>query len=627
MSIAGVFAEDGAEGVRRALRALSYSGGDGEIAVSGPAVLGAVNGAALSAGGDGAPLVVFDGQLFERAALQAELGVAGREANDAALAGLAYRRWGETFADRLYGEFAFVLWDAARGAMFVGTDALGIGAMHHARIGGRFAFASEPRGLLAWPQLDRAFDETYIALHLTGQIAPRRTLYRAIKAVPSGHALRVDAQGERWIDHWNPLARPQMRLRDPRDYAAMLRSALVEAVEVRLPPSGLVASQLSAGLDSSAVTAIAAQALARRNRPLLAYTSVPTRAVDAAQIVPNRHGDEGPLAAKVAAMHPNIEHIRIPTDGAGLWETLDALVDTYLVAPGFIRNAAWRHALHRHAQARGAAVMFGAGAGNLTTSYSGAFGLYDLRRRRHWLAFARAADRRRRAGESWRGLLRAAWMPSPVLTARLKRALGMKALDFSDYGLMRPQFYARIGLAPLPAPPPGYRPQDDRGDGRRWRLTLFRNFAFALGAAGDLRLYGMRRADPTFDRRVVELCLAIPDEAFCLGGVPRGLWRLAIRNDLPPELLAETRRGLQASDFLDVFGREIDTFRDEVDRLAALPAVDRILDTQRMREYLDAWPGAIFGDADAIDHAYNAVFGGAAAMGRMLRRRLEADGG
>ena len=60
--------------------------------------------------------------------------------------------------------------------------------------------------------------------------------------------------------------------------------------------------------------------------------------------------------------------------------------------------------------------------------------------------------------------------------------------------------------------------------------------------------YGLEVRDPTQDRRVIELCLAIPNEQYQRGGVDRWLIRRAMRGYLPDEVRLNTMRGLQAAD-------------------------------------------------------------------------------
>jgi asparagine synthase (glutamine-hydrolysing) len=69
---------------------------------------------------------------------------------------------------------------------------------------------------------------------------------------------------------------------------------------------------------------------------------------------------------------------------------------------------------------------------------------------------------------------------------------------------------------------------------------------FEKGAA-----YGLEVRDPTQDRRLIELCLAIPDAQFQRSGVDRWLIRRAMLGYLPDSVRLNTRRGLQAADLVE----------------------------------------------------------------------------
>src|SRR6478672_8128752 len=67
--------------------------------------------------------VIFDGVLYDRAALRAQVGEdAGDEPSDAELIGRAYRRWGEDAIARLEGIFALIIADQARGLLLCARD-------------------------------------------------------------------------------------------------------------------------------------------------------------------------------------------------------------------------------------------------------------------------------------------------------------------------------------------------------------------------------------------------------------------------------------------------------------------------------------------------------------------------
>ncbi|AFL87433.1 asparagine synthase (glutamine-hydrolyzing) [Terriglobus roseus DSM 18391] len=628
MSIAGALSFQGGvreEEVGASLARLAYTATASRQLLRGPGfVFGAVNGGCMHHGrGDTEGLfAVFDGPLFETQELRNRIGGVHAEANDAELAALAYRRWGDTFPDALDGEYAVIVWDSVRRCLLMSCDAMSRGVLHYGQANGDLLFSSEARGLVGWPGVDSSLDEITVARRFSLQQERGRTIYRGIRGVP-GAATLLFRQGEapQRVPYWFPLRRPLLQLREPEGYAEALRAAMVRAVSLRLPAEGLVASHLSSGFDSSGVTALAAQALAKQNRPLIAYTSAPVYAVDASNVVKNRFADEWPLAAKVAAMYQNVEHIRIATNGADWWDALDGLGDAFEAPQGFIRNARWYYAIHKHAQGRGVGTMLEGQAGNQTGSYTGQFGLYDLRKRGEWLALLRAMRVRRRRGEKLPRLITSAWMPRPKTLAYLRRMRGARATpSLYSNSMMRQDFYESTGLPALQESPVGSAAAMDHADGRSWRLHLLLQSELGMVNAGMRRAFDMRREDPTADRGLVELVLSIPDEAFVSNGIRRELYRIAFRHDLPTELLQERSRGLQSGDFLETFHEAVPLFLEELDRLEDTPAAVRILDLKRMRDALESWTEGANGDKNAMDRRFNYTVGGALSMGRFIRR-------
>ena len=156
----------------------------------------------------------------------------------------------------------------------------------------------------------------------------------------------------------------------------------------RLRSSGLIASHLSSGFDSSTVTALAARQLAAQNKTLIAYTAVPREGFDG-PVPKGRHGDEGPGARALAARFPNIEHHLICTTGTSPLDRLDESVQTLDRPPLNPCNLVWINAIRGGAAERGAKVLLTGAMGNMTISYTGREYLPWLFGQRQWAAWWR----------------------------------------------------------------------------------------------------------------------------------------------------------------------------------------------------------------------------------------------
>jgi asparagine synthase (glutamine-hydrolysing) len=262
------------------------------------AIVDLAGGAQPMATPDGQVTVVFNGEIFNHQALRAELEKAGhvfRTRSDTESILHGWRHWGPGVAERLSGQFAFAVWDRARGELFLARDPLGEKPMQLAWLSdGRLAFASELAGLLVLPELSRRIDpaalEDVLAL---GYIPDPATIYAGIRRLPPGHTLllrRGETSRPEPRRYWSP---PTRALPAPENPAAMLEAMLDRAVRAQLMSDVPLGCFLSGGVDSGLVTALAARARREGGGPAMATFTIG---------FPGEH-DEREAAAFVAARH------------------------------------------------------------------------------------------------------------------------------------------------------------------------------------------------------------------------------------------------------------------------------------------------------------------------------------
>lgn len=618
MSLSGAIGIAPAQGVRRSLARL---GDAANIWVDGAASLGVTRGSCLHAA-DGLVLA-FDGVLWERDRLLRQLGLA--DAPDAVVVAEAYRRWGDRSPFQLHGTFAFAIWDVARRRLLLGRDTAGGRSLFYAQIGDGLVFASELSGLSAWPQIDTTIHEPVVAAGVCNLFPGdrERTVFEGIRRLPPAATLSFEDGRATTAIYWNPLDQPVWRGASTRDYAQAMRETLKTAIAQRLPPAAKIGTRLSSGWDSSTVTALTAQILAEQGRTLTAFTSVPATPVPPQRLAPlRRFADESGLAAQVAARYPNVEHVLVPNAGPPLADAMARLSLTNGF-PGLFRGIVMIDALSREGQRRDIEIMLGGSAGNQTTSYAGTYGPWTLRREGRWLELLSALRTRRRRGAGAASLLRSVLSPlgrATRLRSRLRRSASPLETPAANA-----EFLDRCGIRPEAADPLVLLKGGPPPDGRALRALILTSADQGLAQSFSRRHFDSDYSDPTGDRRVVELCLSIPDEAFAPEGIPRGLARLAFENDLPATLLDEPMRGLQAADFCERFDDEIDWLGAELDRMKASPRIANYLDLDALQGMLDAWPGAAAATM-SLDLRYSIRFGQAFAWGHLLLL-LEQQGG
>jgi len=84
----------------------------------------------------------------------------------------AYQQYGESCVDHLRGMFAFAIWDAAERTLFLARDRIGKKPLYFHCTGQRLVFASEIKGILQYPGIERALDHSALADYLQLQYVP-----------------------------------------------------------------------------------------------------------------------------------------------------------------------------------------------------------------------------------------------------------------------------------------------------------------------------------------------------------------------------------------------------------------------------------------------------------------------
>jgi asparagine synthase (glutamine-hydrolysing) len=206
--------------------------------------------------------LVFNGEIYNYHALRRALeqkGVRLRTSGDTEVVLEGYLHWGEDVLNRLEGMFAFCLVDREHGVALAARDPLGIKPLYMMHAGTTVAFASEMRPLfrLQPPQVN---EEALAELITFGWAAGRLSNCRGIERLPGGTVVTVPLAGgvpseRRFCDPLETLRHdpePSRAYAEERVYAA-----LKESVEAHLASDVGYAVQLSGGVDSGLVAALA----------------------------------------------------------------------------------------------------------------------------------------------------------------------------------------------------------------------------------------------------------------------------------------------------------------------------------------------------------------------------------
>lgn len=205
-------------------------------------------------------VIVMNGEIYNHRALRGRLGqtVHWQGTSDTETVLKAYSRWGSDILQQLKGMFAFAIYNAERKELFLARDRLGIKPLYYIIDSNGFRAASEVRVLA--PAESNKINGRSLSGYLEWGVCPEDNLvYSNIRVLPAGHALIICSDGR--TKTWRYWPASKAFGSSPENAVGRLRALIEKSIEEHLLSDVPIASFLSGGIDSSIVTALAAQKL------------------------------------------------------------------------------------------------------------------------------------------------------------------------------------------------------------------------------------------------------------------------------------------------------------------------------------------------------------------------------
>jgi asparagine synthase (glutamine-hydrolysing) len=248
---------------------------------------------------EGRVQVVQNGEIYNYRDLRARLERGGHRfatRSDTEVLVHLYQERGLDFVHELRGMFAIALWDPGNHRLILARDRFGIKPLYYRLTEDELAFGSELKSLLSQPGVPRALDLDAVESFLAFNAIPAPlTIFAGIRKLPAGHLLVCDGREASVVPYARPGPSPagDLRSEPPEELAAELLERLRDSVSAHLVADVPVGVLLSGGLDSSALTALAAQ---ESPRPVstfsIGFEEESFDELDAARVVAERYGTE-----------------------------------------------------------------------------------------------------------------------------------------------------------------------------------------------------------------------------------------------------------------------------------------------------------------------------------------------
>ncbi len=214
-------------------------------------------------------VIVFNGEIYNHLDIRRELESLGhsfRTHCDTETVLQAFLQWDTACFERLRGMFAAAIWTESQRRLVLARDRVGIKPLYLARQGDDLFFASELKGILVHPEIERELNLQGLDCYLSMNYVPSPwTLVKSIEKLPPGHWLDWRDGQVRQQAYWRiPASSPSAKSlpEAEEELEVLLRQSVGEHLMSDVP----LGVWLSGGVDSSTILHYAAQASSARLR-------------------------------------------------------------------------------------------------------------------------------------------------------------------------------------------------------------------------------------------------------------------------------------------------------------------------------------------------------------------------
>lgn len=537
-------------------------------------------------------------------------------ATDGELLFKAYQKWGDQFGDHVLGLFSFAIYDKNKNEFRLYTDHLSNRCIHYYVNGSKVYFSTLTSSITdavpdieiceKWMYASQATDLSYCFLF------DGLTPFEGVYILPYGTGIILKNQSgsisKKIVRYYDPIySIEEMKKFDDKKCRELFRETFFNCVKDTLRTDGEYGILLSGGLDSTAVGSVAADYLEKKNKKLYSYTSVPLK--DYVEKFGRTSGykidDESKEVLEFCKHYPNINPSFLECEGENLFTHVEELCD-YLELPfKALINYVWLNDSFIKAREQGVKVVLSGSYGNDTISYGNMENTLErLITRFHFIeAYKQFEVFTRKKG---------------IIKKRFAKRFMKELFSINK----RSEIYCDER---------GYKKElfelhniksewEKIFQGMTGSIRTRETYIRRVFSNGVLQLtgvvntkaglyYGIIMRDPTMDKRMLELCLALPYKCFAWDGIERRLVREYLKDYVPDEIRLNMRfRGRQSADAvlrLDRFGvknvRSLsELVSDKISKYYDLELVKKEMDKPNTADNID-WKAKVVSCAVFLD--------------------------
>lgn len=527
--------------------------------------------------------ITADARLDNRAELCAQFGWQETPAiSDSALILRAYEEWGKHCPEHLLGEFAVVIWDGQAQELVGFNDHTGERTFFYYHDANMLAFATEVAALHALPQVPFKPNLEFIAAQ--GNVSyvlnhPHLTGYEHIQRLPARTLWVLKNQQLTTHEYWQPDLERRLYFRSEDEYVEAFQALFASIIRAKLRSHRPVLTLHSGGLDSSSITAMAAELLQAEGQSLTALSAV---------LSPDYQGQAHDESDYIRQLQkPNLQLQSITDPWRGPFDELALIRQGQSEATRTSRYYLYR-AFATAASAQGGRIILDGVFGEKGPSFHGegywAELLLQLRLTTLWRESRLYCQRHGLVWYKW--LLREGLMPLAPRALQAKINLRSDIAFSKDLSFMKPSFIDRH-IDPATAQQERLKLNTDYPNHRRQQIQAMNyrraSHHYTLADTGQPVAF----CHPYNDKRLLEFCLALPGDLKIRNGYKRYAIRSGMRGLMPDTLRFRTTKEPFSPDFHDRYNRQLPIAREFVANTPVSPLMAEIVDVPRVIAALD----------------------------------------
>jgi len=328
---------------------------------------------------EGRYTIVFNGEIFNFKELKSELitdGIKFNSTSDTEVLLYLYIKYKEKCINLLNGFFAFAIYDSKLNSLFLARDRFGIKPLLLYRSADVLLFASEMKALLAYG-IAKSINFEILATYLHLNYVPgNHAILNQVEKLAPASWMEIDQKQAKQACYYEIKTKLDTQI-SYQEACKKLYKLLDESVTRRLISDVPLGSFLSGGIDSSAVSALAAMKVDRLNTFSIGYADEPLF-------------DETNYALEVAKKY-NTNHTVFKLKNEDLFEHLDDVLD-YIDEPFADSSALAVFILSKETRKHVTVALSGDGADELFAGYNKHLAEYKIRQFEYLKPFFKLAS-------------------------------------------------------------------------------------------------------------------------------------------------------------------------------------------------------------------------------------------